>query len=226
MSRASRRASAGRRPSRSFESSPIPSASRPPPIRSADTCRSPAACMRIWASVSSSTSNSSCGRVAARGESAAILREALPGHGAQEPPLEIAPAVERIDEVTRLEPSRHRVDGEVTPCHVVLDRDRRVGHDLEVAVAGPNAPLPSWRRELDPCRRGGADARVPWLEADAHELPVHLHVVDAPVRLECGPSPAWSRPGTRKSSSACSIPSSSSRTAPPTTYASRPSERT
>src|SRR5262245_16540961 len=48
--------------------------------------------------------------------------------------------------------------------------------------------------------------------------------------LPCGSraawSPAWSTPGTRKSSSECGIPRSSSRTAPPTTYASRPSERT
>ena len=43
------------------------------------------------------------------------------------------------------------------------------------------------RRELDPGGCGGADARVPRVEAHPDELAVHLHVVDAAVRLERGP---------------------------------------
>ena len=48
VSRASRSALAGCAPSSSFESSPIPSALSPPPIRSAETSRTDGACSRIW----------------------------------------------------------------------------------------------------------------------------------------------------------------------------------
>ncbi len=41
-----------------------------------------------------------------------------------------------------VEPARHRVDGEVAAAHVVLDRERRVGDDLEVVPAGPGARPP------------------------------------------------------------------------------------
>ena len=59
VSRASRSARAGSAPSRSFESSPIPSAPSPPPTRSPETSATLAASARICASVSASGSSPS-----------------------------------------------------------------------------------------------------------------------------------------------------------------------
>ena len=96
---------------------------------------------------------------------------------------------EGVDQLAGREASRHRVDREVAPRHVVLDRDGRIGDDLEVAVAGPDAALRPRRRQLDPGGRERADRPVARVEADADELAVHLHVLDAPVRLERGAEP-------------------------------------
>ena len=45
------------------------------------------------------------------------------------------------------------------------------------------------RRELDAGGRGGPDRGIARVEAHPDELAVHLHVVDAAVRLERGPQP-------------------------------------
>ena len=62
-------------------------------------------------------------------------------------------AVERVDELAVGEPPRDRVDGEVAPAQVVLDRRVRVDDDLEVVAPGPGRALAPRRRELDPGRR-------------------------------------------------------------------------
>ena len=54
----------------------------------------------------------------------------------EDPALEIGPAAERIEHLTGLEPARDRIDREVAPLHVLLERDARVRDDLEVVPAG------------------------------------------------------------------------------------------
>ncbi len=102
-------------------------------------------------------------------------------------PLEVLQPAEGVDQLAGLEPAGHGVDGEVAPRHVVRDRHRRVGDDLEVAMARPHAPLLPRRRQLDPCGSQRADRTITRVEADTHELAVHLHVLHGPVRLERGP---------------------------------------
>ena len=81
------------------------------------------------------------------------------------------------------------VHGEVATRHVVLDRDRPVGDDLEVAVPRSRAALGARRRQLDAGRHQPADLAVTRVEAHADELAVHLHVLDPAVRLERRPQP-------------------------------------
>ena len=114
-----------------------------------------------------------------------VLTEAVRACGVELAPLEVGEPSERIDELPGLEAPRHRIDGEVTAGHVVGDRDGRVGDDLEVPVPGADAPLLPRRRQLDTGGRESPDPGVPRVEADADELPVHLHVLHPTVRLEC-----------------------------------------
>jgi hypothetical protein len=101
-------------------------------------------------------------------------------------PLEVGDAAERIDELTRLEPACDRVHGEVAAPHVVLDRRGRVGHDLEVVMPWPRAPLDPRRGQLDPPGRERGNRWIGRVEPHPDELAVHLHVLDAPMRLEGG----------------------------------------
>ena len=55
---------------------------------------------------------------------------------AEDPAFEIGAAAERIEHLTGLEPARDRVDREVAPLHVLLERDAGVRNDLEVVPAG------------------------------------------------------------------------------------------
>ena len=79
-----------------------------------------------------------------------VLPEALRAHGVQLAPLEVRVPSEGVDELTGREPTGHGVDREVAPRHVVRDRDGGIGHDLEVAMARPDAALLPRRRQLDP----------------------------------------------------------------------------
>ena len=225
-----RSASPGRAPSRSFDSSPIPSAASaaadPLAPRRAG---GPRASARICASVSSGEREAELRDEPQPAEDAQrVLAEALRPDRVQLAALEVREAAERVDELARLEPPRHRVDREVAPRHVVR-RSTRSGRRRSRSRDAParrSAPLRGGVSSM-PGRHERPDRRVARVEAHADELAVHLHVLDPPVRLERARAGRHGRrPGTRKSSSACSIPSSSSRTAPPTTYASRPSERT
>ena len=113
-----------------------------------------------------------------------ILLEAPGRDRAQEPLLEIDAAAERVDELVRLEPLRHRVDGEVAAPHVVLDRDGGIRHDLEVAVPRPDAALAPRRRQLDARGRRRPHRGIARVKPHPDELAVDLHVVHAPVGLE------------------------------------------
>ena len=90
VSRASRSARAGFRPSRSFESSPWPSALIPPPIRSAETWASPGTAARIWASVPGASRSRAGRRSAGPHEPQRILLEARRADCLQRAALEIA----------------------------------------------------------------------------------------------------------------------------------------
>ena len=115
-----------------------------------------------------------------------ILGEAPRAHGPEHAVLQILGAVERVDDLTRRKPLRHRVHGEVAAGHVVLDRDVRVGDDLEVVAAGTGAALRARRRELDP-RRG----QVPYpavlrIETRADSAARDLEVLHPAVWFERG----------------------------------------
>src|SRR5581483_11877771 len=94
------------------------------------------------------------------------------------------PAADRVDELAGRKPARHCVDGEVTPAHVVLDRQRGVGDDLEIVAAGTRAHLLPRRCELDAGGRQPADSLVARMEADTDEAAGDDEVLDAAVRLE------------------------------------------
>ncbi len=178
-------ARAGSAPSRSFESSPIPSAERPPPMRSPETSFTAGASSRIWPSSSSSGVEAEL-RDEAEGADQAqrVLAEALRRDGAEAASLEVGAAAERVDELARVEPPGHRVDGEVAPAHVVLDRELRVGDDLEVVPARPGRDLLARRRELDPGRRQLADPAVARVQPDADEPVGDDEILHAAVRRE------------------------------------------
>ena len=227
MSRARRSARRGSRPSSSFESSPIPSAASPPPIRSPETSCTDAASSCIWRSVSSSGSKPSCetkrsARTSRSGSSEKLRCETV----RSTPPLEVVAAVERVDERAVGEPPGDRVDGEVAPREVVLDRRVRVDHDLEVVAPGPGRALAPRRRELDPGRRERPQLGRARVEPEADGPSGDDEVVDAPVRRERRAQPVGVEPGDEEVGVLRSRPSSSSRTAPPTRYASSPSEPT
>ena len=70
-----------------------------------------------------------------------VLPEAVRAHGVQLAPLEVREPAEGVDELAGREAPGHGVDREVAPRHVVRDRDGRIGDDLEVAMARPDAAL-------------------------------------------------------------------------------------
>ena len=106
-----------------------------------------------------------------------VLDEALRGV-AQQPPLEVAAAAERVLELTGREVDRHRVDGEVAAARRVGDRHRRIGGDLEVAVPGAGLALAPRQRDVD-----GVMTQL----EDGERL---AHLVDAPLLLEQRPQAA------------------------------------
>ena len=99
-------------------------------------------------------------------------------HRAQHTLPEVVFAAEGVEQLAGLEPSRHRVDREVAPAHVVLERDRRVGDDLEILMRRPGRALGARRRELDPLRREAPQLAVVWVETDADELLGDLEILD------------------------------------------------
>ena len=115
-----------------------------------------------------------------------VVAEARRARRAEDAPLEVAAAVERVEHLAGLDAAGDRVDGEVAPAHVLGERDRRVGHDLEVVAPRPGRLLHARRRELDPRRRQHADGAVAWKEPDADVAAVHGQVLDPAVRLEGG----------------------------------------
>src|SRR5206468_2138469 len=103
--------------------------------------------------------------------------------------VEIADATERIDEIAGGQRTGQGVDREVASAEVLVESDRRVGDDLEVAMPRPDTSLRPRGRELDAGRGGRAQLAVPRVEANTHPLAVHLEILDSAVRLERSPQP-------------------------------------
>ena len=224
MSRARRRARRGSRPRTSSESSPRPSAFAPPPIRSAETWRSPPL------PAASPRASPRPGRKPSCDTSA--TRSSLSGSSRKLPGLTVRVARARRDRA-RLRTGRPARPSERRRAMALTVKSRR---PMSSSTDTPGPPRSGSRGALAgaSARRAAASARcrserVPRRHgrAGGSELPRADRAPPCPRRGRAAGArrPSWSTPGTRKSSSACSIPSSSSRTAPPTTYASTPSER-
>ena len=155
-----------------------------------------------------------------------VVAEARRRRRAEHLAAEVALAVERVEQLPGLEPLRDRVDREVAALHVLLERDGRVGDDLEVVAArARSSARPAAARTRSP--PGERDARPGrGQQARADVLAGDDEVLDLPVRLERRAQLGMPTPGTTKSVSRIGLPSISSRTAPPTIQASSPSERT
>ena len=185
MSRAIRRASSGRTPSSSFDSSPIPSASRPPPIRSPDTWRRPPASARICDSVSAGSVNPSCEtsrrpRRMRRGSSRKLSgetvrssrrsRSATPSNGST-----ISPVSRRFAMAFTVKSRRAMSSSIEIVRSATISKSRCPGPVLRSARGGVSSM---------PAGTSRADLAVARVEAHADELAVHLHVLHPAVRLE------------------------------------------
>ena len=155
VSRARRSALRGSRPSSSFDSSPIPSAASPPPIRSPETSATGARLLAHLRERRSSGSRPSWEtkrrpRTSRSGSSAKLVGETV----RRTPALEIGAAAVGVDELAVGE-SRRAIALTVKSRRreVVLDARGRVDDDLEVVPSGAGRLLAARRRELDPGRR-------------------------------------------------------------------------
>ena len=131
-----------------------------------------------------------------------IVLEARRADGAQPAALEVVDAAERVDEAAVLEPAGHGVDREVPARHVFLELDRGVADDGEVTVARAGRPLRAGRREVDarPGRAPGSPGRVGCRRTPT-SWPWTCMSSTRPWGSRSARRPAWSTPGTRKSSS-------------------------
>ena len=131
-------------------------------------------------------------------EAKGILAEALGGDSPQASCLEVGPAAERVDELAGVEPAGNCVDGEVATAHVVLDRQRRVGDDLEVVPAGAGGDLLARRSELDPGACQLPDPAIARMKAESNEAVGDDEILDASVRCECRAKPIGVETGNEK----------------------------
>ena len=185
MSRASSSARRGSRPRRSFDSSPIPSALMPPPIRSAETCASPGRARshlrpRLGLDVETELRD----EAECPDEPQRILDEARRCDRADRPTSHVSLAVEGVEQRAVREATRHGVDREVSARHVLLEGDRRIADDGEIPVPRAGRALGARRGELDSRGRKSANDSVVRVETNSDELAVHFHVLHPPVRLE------------------------------------------
>ena len=217
MSRASRSARAGSVPSRSFESSPIPSAARPPPTRSPDTSLTAGASSRIWASSSASGSNPSCetkrsARTSRSGSSRKLCGETVrrrwASRSARPPSGSTSSSVSRRRAIALTVKSRRRMSSSTeSEGSATISKSCRPGPVETSLRGGANSIptrvslriLPSFEWSRTPTSLSATTRSSTW-----------------PCWASAARSPSVSTPGTRKSASFESSPSSSSRTAPPT----------
>jgi hypothetical protein len=124
-----------------------------------------------------------------------VVPEARRARRTENTALEVGAAAEGIEDLPGLEPPCDRVDREVAALHVLLERDPRVGDDLEVVAARPGRALDARRRELDPGRLERTSVPVPRQQADAHALVGDDQILDSAVRLERGAQLGMADPG-------------------------------
>ena len=133
--------------------------------------------------------------------------------GAQQPPLEIAAAVERIDVLAGQRIPGDGVDGEVAPPRGLSRRQVRVARHREAAMSASGLRLAPRQRDVEPGHLVDGEAL-----ADG---------VDAAERAQRSLSArAASTPKTSTSMSLEGCPISRSRTQPPTISARPPASRT
>src|SRR5262249_41626874 len=111
-----------------------------------------------------------------------VFPEALRRNRPEAARLEVRLAAERIEELALDDAPRHRVDGEIAPPHVVLERQRRVGDDVEVVPPRAGRLLSARWRELDPGARQLPDPLVTRDEPHPDEATRNDEILDAPVR--------------------------------------------
>jgi hypothetical protein len=124
-----------------------------------------------------------------------VVAEARGRRRAKDPALEVGPPAERVEQLAGLEPPGHRVHREVAALHVLGERDRGVGDDLEVVPAGPGRALDARRRELEARGLEGPHGPIAREQADADPPIGDDEVLDAPVGLERGPELGVADPG-------------------------------
>ena len=146
-----------------------------------------------------------------------IFRKARVGDGPEHARVEIPAAAEGIDERFVGQAPRHRVDREVTPCEVVLDRGLRIDDDLEVVASRPRRDLAARRRELDPGGHLATEGTVGRMEAHAHRTPCDGERLGAAVRSERGAEAGDVDAGNEEVGVLRVDPEELVRTAPPTT---------
>ena len=150
-----------------------------------------------------------------------ILLEAALRDGAQDTGLEVVTPSERVDEHPVGEPTRHRVDREVAAARG--RRRRSPSGSTTISKSCRPGPVERSSRGGANSIPAGASARIA-RSRGYRRIPTGLPATTSSSTLPCGASaarsPSASTPGTRKSASFDSRPSSSSRTAPPTRYAS------
>ena len=186
MSRASRSAFNGFVPRSSFDSSPRPSAARPPPIRSPETSRTPVASARICRNVSSSGSTSSCEtnrspRTRRRGSSAKLVGETVrrmrrsrssrPPNGSTRVPSESRRAIALI-----VKSRRDRSSSTVASGSTTISKSCRPG-PVETSRRGGASSIPAGT-----FRRSARSARE---ETDADGAAGDVQLLRPPVGGEC-----------------------------------------
>ena len=217
MSRARRSARPGLLPSKSFESSPIPSAASPPPIRSPETSRTEVASSRICRSVASSGSKPSwetkrSARTSRSGSSAKLVGETVrrtpcsrslpPSSGST-----ISPVARRRAIALTVKSRRRMSSSTDSAGSATISKSCRPGPVLTSLRGGANS-IPAGASRRIVASRGYR--RTPT------SRPATISSSTRPCGVSARFSPSVSTPGTRKSASLDSWPSSSSRTAPPT----------
>ena len=126
-----------------------------------------------------------------------------------------------IDQRPVGEPACHGVHGEIPAGEIVLDGRRGIDNDLEVAPPGRH--VTARRRQFDAGAHELSHLGVAGMEADADGAPGHDKLLHTAVRSERRVQALDVDTRNQESpASLASCPSRSSRTAPPTTYASSP----
>ena len=174
------------RPSRSFESSPSPSALIPPPMRSAETWASPGALASICAVVSGARLEAELRHEPERAhEPERVVVEARRAETVRSSRRSRSPTPPKGS--SRSPPSSRIAIALIVKSRRAMSSASSIAaslDDREVAMSRPCRPLGAGRRQLDARRDECPNGPIAREEPHADELAVNLHVLDAPVWLE------------------------------------------